>query len=113
MAEKENVVTHTYDLLKYMIPVLKKYPRSQKFVLADRIQNSLTDILEMLIEAYYTERSEKKNILKKTNIELEKLRYLIRLSKDLYCINIRRYEYISSRINNIGIQVGGWQKSIR
>lgn len=78
MAEKENVITHTYDLLKYLIPQLLKFPRSQKFVLADRIQNQLTDVLGMLIEAYYLGRSEKAPLLQKTNIELEKLRYYVR-----------------------------------
>ncbi len=55
-AEKENVITHTYDLLKYIIPQLEKFPRSQKFVLADKIQLLLMDILGKLIEAYYGER---------------------------------------------------------
>ncbi len=58
-AEKENVITHTYDLLKYIIPQLEKFPRSQKFVLADKIQLSLMDILGKLIEAYYGGRQEK------------------------------------------------------
>lgn len=52
MAEKETVVTHTYDLLKYIVPQLLKFPRAQKFVLADKIQQNLTYILELLIEAY-------------------------------------------------------------
>lgn len=113
MAEKENVVTHTYDLLKYIVPQLLKFPRSQKFVLADKIQNNLTAILELLIEAYYSARTEKAPFLQKANIELEKLRYLVRLAYDLRCLNLRRYEYIQARINDIGAQVGAWSKSIR
>lgn len=113
MAEKENIITLTYDLLKYLIPQLTKFPRTQKFVLADRIQNSTTDILEQLIEAYYTERSKKVVILLKTNIQLEKLRYLIRLAFDTRCINERRYIFIQSQVNEIGTQLGAWKKSIR
>jgi hypothetical protein len=110
--EKENVITHTYDLLKYVIPQLEKFPRSQKFVLADKIQNQLTDILGMLIEAYYTGRGEKGAILQKTNIELEKLRYYVRLAHDTRCINLSRYEFIQGKLNDIGAQVGAWRKSM-
>ena len=110
--EKENVLTHTYDLLRYLVPQLVKFPRAQKFVLADRIQNLLTDILQLLIEAYFTRTDAKKPILQKANLELEKLRYLVRLAKDLYCLDLRRYEYVQEKINDIGAQVGAWIKSL-
>ncbi len=113
MAEKENVITHTYDLLKYLVPQLSKYPRSQKFLLADRIQSLLMDLLEELIEAYYSNKEDKKRLLRKVNIKIERLRYHIRLSKDLKCIDLRRYEFIQNKINEIGKEVGGWLKSIR
>lgn len=113
MAENTTVVTHTYDLLKYIVPQLLKFPRSQKFVLADKIQNNLTHVLELLIEAYYTGRAEKGGILKRANIELEKLRYLLRLAYDLRCINARRYEYTQLKVDEIGKQVGAWLKSVR
>jgi hypothetical protein len=112
LMEKENVVTHTYDLMLYFVPQLVKFPRSQKFVLADRIQNLLTDILEMLIEAYFSRIEVKKPLLQKANLELEKLRYLVRLAKDLHCLDLRRYELVQDKINNIGAQVGAWIKSL-
>ena len=40
MSEKENVIIKVYDLLKYIIPQLAKFPRDQKFILADRIENN-------------------------------------------------------------------------
>ncbi|NJL77060.1 MAG: diversity-generating retroelement protein Avd [Saprospiraceae bacterium] len=95
-----------------MVPQLDKFPRSQKFLLADRIQVQLMEVLEMLLEAYYTKGEQKKNLLYKVNIALEKMRYQIRLAKDLRCIDLRRYEYIQSKINEIGQQVGAWLKSI-
>lgn len=64
MAEKENVITHTYDLLLYIVPQLAKYPRTQKFLLGDRIQNHIMDILEGLIETYYSRGNKKRAIAK-------------------------------------------------
>ena len=75
----------TYDLLLYLVPQLAKYPRTHKFLLADRIQNHVTDLLEILIEAYYSPREAKRPLLLRANLMLEKIRYLVRLSKDLQC----------------------------
>ena len=111
--QKETVLTLAYDLLSYLVPILTKFPRAQKFVLADRIQNNLTEVLELLIEAYYSRDEAKESALAKANIDLEKLRYLIRLAKDLRCIDLRRYEFIQLKINEIGIQAGAWLKSLR
>ncbi|MEK7728454.1 MAG: hypothetical protein AAB354_08565 [candidate division KSB1 bacterium] len=37
MTSKEDVLVLSYDFLKYLIPILSKFPRDQKFLLADRI----------------------------------------------------------------------------
>jgi len=54
MAEKAVIITKTYDLLKYCIPVLAKFPRDQKFLLGNHFQKLITDVLDALIEAYYS-----------------------------------------------------------
>jgi hypothetical protein len=110
--EKANVITLTYDLLLYSVPQLVKFPRHQKFVLADRIQNLLTDVLQQLVSAYFSRTDAKKSILVKVNLDLEMLRYLFRLAKDLRCIDLRRYELVEGKINEIGVQVGAWIKSL-
>ena len=54
MAEKEDILTKTYDLLLYLIPLVSRLPRNHKFTLGDRIENLLLDVLQAGIEAYYT-----------------------------------------------------------
>lgn len=112
MQEKENVLTLSYDLLLHAVPCLAKFPRAQKFVLADRLQNSLTDLLELLIEAYYTRDEQKRAALYAANLRIEKTRFLIRLSKDLHCLDLRRYELLAGKLNEIGQQTGAWIKSL-
>ena len=55
---------------------VEKFPRSQKFTLGDRIVNISLDILDTLVEATYTRK--RLPLLHKANVQLEKLRYLIR-----------------------------------
>jgi hypothetical protein len=112
LAEKETVLLKVYDLLLYIIPQLEKFPRSQKFLLADRIQTKILDVLETSIAAYYGQRTEKLPLLKEMNISLEQLRYLVRLSHDLKLFNKDRYALVSQRVDEIGKMVGGWSKSL-
>lgn len=112
MNNKSDVLTLTYDLLQYIVPQLVKFPRHQKFVLADRLQNALTDVLMLLIEAYYSKGEIKRAALQKANLELEKIRFLVRLAKDLHCLDLRRYELVQTKLNEIGVQTGTWLKSL-
>ena len=43
-----------YRFLLWLVPTVEKFPRSQKFLLGDRIQATALDVLERLIEAIYT-----------------------------------------------------------
>lgn len=104
------VVIKIYDFVIWILPKLEKFPRSQKFLLGDRIQNILLDCFELLIEANYSR--EKADVLKKANLKLEKLRFLIRVSMDMHYLNIKGYEFASKKIDEIGRMVGGWIRSM-
>ena len=45
-----------YRFILWLIPALARLPRSQKFLLGDRIRNSAVDVTAALIEATYTKR---------------------------------------------------------
>ena len=78
MPKEVDAITKLYDFLLWIIPKLEKFPRSQKFLIADRIETVLLDILDLLIEASYSKKKSK--LLRSANLKLEQLRY-IRLSK--------------------------------
>lgn len=42
-----------YDLVKYLIPIVNRFPRDYKFILGDRMTNLILDLLEQYIQAYY------------------------------------------------------------
>jgi hypothetical protein len=106
-----SALTKTYDLIVWLIPTLEKFPKSQRFLLGDRIQAVLLDILEHLIRAAYSKNKE--SALREANFKLETVRYLIRLCKDLKYLSIKRYEFASRSIDNIGAEIGGWLKYAR
>ncbi len=103
-----NALAKIYDLLLWIIPQLEKFPKSQKYLLGDKIEASLLDVMDLIIQAAYTKN--KTSILREANLKIEKLRYLIRLVKDLKYFSIKKYEYISRCLNEIGSEIGGWLK---
>ena len=112
MANQEDVLTLTYDLQLYLIPQVGKFPREHKFMLGDRIYGLLMTLQEDVIEAYYSGKAQKRGILKRVNLHLEKLRFQMRLCKDLRCLSIRKYEHVSTLIDQLGRVIGGWIKSL-
>lgn len=109
---KETIIQKVYELLKNTIPVLNKFPRNQKFSLGDRIQNQLSDLLELYIEAYYLPGGQKKALLFRANISLEKLRHYFRLCYELGLIHSNKYKEFAFQTNEIGKMTGGWLKSL-
>lgn len=97
-----------YQLVLWLVPTVEKFPRSQKFLLGDRLQSAGFDLVELLVEATYTR--EAGPLLRRANLMLERLRVLCRLAKDLKCLDLRRYEFASRAVEEVGRLVGGWLK---
>ena len=77
-----------YRFMLWLIPAVEKFPRSQKFLLGDRIQTTALDVLERLIEATYTKA--RRPALLQANLGIEKLRLLFRLASEMRYRNFRR-----------------------
>jgi hypothetical protein len=98
-----------YRFLLWLIPTVEKFPRSQKFLLGDRLQATALDVLERLIEATYTR--ERGRLLGEANLGVEKLRFLFRLATDLRHLDRDRYEHAARALDEIGRMIGGWRKA--
>ncbi|MFP6743212.1 MAG: diversity-generating retroelement protein Avd [Alphaproteobacteria bacterium] len=98
----------TYQFVLWLIPTVEKFPRSQKFLLGDRIQSTEIDVLEGVIEATYTR--DRDRLLIRANLGIEKLRFLFRIAMDLKHLDPRRYEHAARSLDEIGRLVGGWRK---
>ena len=102
------ILTHVYDFLLWLIPATGRFPKNQRYLLGERLENLLLDVLNLLIAARYSK--EKAGLLESCNLKLEQFRYLLRLSKDLRLLDLRRYEYSAGKTDEIGRQIGGWLK---
>ena len=98
-----------YQLTLWLVPTVEKFPRSQKFLLGDRIQSTALDVVERLIEATYTR--SRRPALQAANMGIEKLRVLFRLATEMHYLDQRRYEHAARTLDEVGRLVGGWMKA--
>ena len=97
-----------YEASKWICRKVEKLPRSYRFTLGDRMINTSLDLYLLLVEAQYSR--DKRRILKQANLELEKLRHLLRLSQELTDLSLKSYHYICAELDQVGRMIGGWWK---
>lgn len=99
----------TYQLILWLYPRVQKFPKTQRFVLGQQIENVALYLLRGVIRA--NAAREKTPHLRQISVDLDTLRILIRLSADLKFISVKQYGYAAEKINEVGKLLGGWQKS--
>jgi hypothetical protein len=102
-------ITKTYDLILRAGHLTGRFPRNHRFVLGERIERNLYDLLANLIQARYTR--QRQALLERANLQLEILRFQMRLAKDLQCLKTTSYAFAAQAIDEIGRLIGGWLKS--
>jgi hypothetical protein len=109
--EPSPIFVKMYDLLAWLIPQTMQFPKSQRFVLAQRVQDAALDVHELLIAAGKTARAERRRNLLQTDIRLEQLRLHWRLCRTLELVAPGRYEHGARLIDEVGRLLGGWMAS--
>ena len=99
-----------YDFIRWLYPTINKFPKNQRFVLGQQLEQSAISILKLTIRAEQTRGAERLEYQRHLSVELDVLRILCRLSKDLRFVSIGQYAFTAERINEMGRILGGWQK---
>lgn len=98
-----------YELVLWLFPLANRFPQKQRFVLGQQLQSSCLRLLLGIVNA--NQQAKKLPWLLATSQELDKLRILLRLSKDLKFISVRQYGFAVGTCNEVGKMLGGWIKS--
>jgi len=99
-----------YDLVKDTYPVIDRFPKAHKQVLGKEIEETCLKILTNIIKANKSRTNERFELQICISDELDCLRILIRLSKDLKYISIKQYLSVSERLNEIAKLLYSWSK---
>lgn len=101
------------DLTGWSLDRTASLPKSHRFTFGERVDRLTLDCLEFIIEAIYSSRTEKPALLRRVNLNLEKLRVLWRLICDRRWISQQQLLFVSQRLDEIGRMVGGWLKQLQ
>ena len=112
MPDEMVIFTRTYDLLTWLLPQTEKFPRSQRFVVTQRLHNAALNFQEMIIEANNLRGSLRSEKIRLADAELRKVRLYIRLAQRWGWLNSGQYRHVSEMIAEIGKLLGGWLKSV-
>ena len=103
---------HAYDLAKWLIRRGQRFPKSQRFVLALRIQNCALDLLDDVVLAL-VERDGRSARLHAADRSLTRLRLYLRLAHDLELLSDRQRDDSSRATGELGRMLGGWLRQLR
>lgn len=104
------LIEKTYSFILFIIPILRKFPKDQRYLIAQEIEKKSLMLLENYQKAIYFPKN-RAQILTENNFILETLRTLWRLAKDLGYVNFRKFGLVVEQIEVIGKMTGGWLKS--
>lgn len=95
MTEPTVVVQKAYDWALWTIPKVEKFPKSYRFSIGQTLVASSIEPLMNLVDATYQTRNT--GSLAAAVREVNCIRYLMRLAKDLRVINLAAHEFAEER----------------
>jgi hypothetical protein len=100
----------THDLLIWLIPHTLGFPKSQRGVLAKRLQATAFQFYELLVDAALSENPLIE--LRQADATLIKLRGYLRLAKEWQLLTLNQYEHVSRLVIEVGRLLGGWRRPL-
>ena len=103
------IFSKTYDFLLWVLRHTEQYPKSQRFRLAKRLEDSAFELYDNLVIAAGS--ASPQVALQTADLVLSRLKLSVRLSRDLQLMTPKQYEYAARKLAEIGRLLGGWQKA--
>lgn len=110
MSQESPLFTKTFDLLAYLLATSEKFPRNQRVVLGRRIQDIALGFMDLLLTARKSDDVQRAGLLRRADIELDRLRYTIRLCQELNLFSQSQYQHASGLLVETGRLLGTWLK---
>ncbi len=102
------IFTRTYELVTWLLPQTMNFPRSQRFVVTQRLQGAALNFQERIIEANRLRGRARLERLRLADGELDKVRLYLRLAARWDWLNDGQYLHVSAMVQEIGKLLGGW-----
>ena len=103
----------TESILSWILPHCERMPKSQRFVVTQRLQDAVLDFQEAIFDANARHGTERLQHLRSADAHLNKLRLYLRLARQWQWLSSGQYEHVSRMVAEIGRLLGGWIRQTR
>ena len=98
-----------YDLLLSIFQFTRDFNREYKYTVGESLKKETIELLTLIYRA--NSKYQKAEILQTAREQIEVIRLLIRLMKDMKQISLGKFVKINVVVENVSKQLTGWQKS--
>jgi len=109
VAQELKVIQDFYDFMLWLIGHTEKFPRHHRYSLGVAMESRMQCVLGLLLRAKFSR--QKATYLTEANMELEVLRFQVRLAKDLKVLPYKSHGHAAEQMQSIGAQISGWLAS--
>lgn len=103
--------TKTTDFILWLLEHTERFPKSERFRMGKRLEDSVFQFYELLIEATRSTK-RKRQLLIQADVELEKLRLYVRMSQRRKLTSLPQYHFAAGVLVELGKLLGGWLKIV-
>jgi len=89
------------------------FPRTSRFTLGVKIDALATDLIELLLLAGYAGSDQKSALIARASAKLDLLKFFFQVAWEVHCLNQRKYTALLVPLNEIGKDIGSWQKHLQ
>jgi hypothetical protein len=101
------------EVYRLWIIVHRDFPKTERFGLGQKIEQSFLDVLEYTFASIYLITEKKILMLSKTIAKLDNLKFFLQLAWESRLIKTEKYVEISSGLEEIGRMLGAWRKGLQ
>ncbi len=109
MSAKLEVLKKLEEWLAMLQPALLQFPKASRFTLAQRIENTSLELIDLVVTANLEKARRSEHILR-ARVVAERLQILIRVARQRSFLDVHRYEVFSERIVEIAKMLAGWAR---
>jgi len=101
----------TYDLLLAIFMFTRDFKKEFKYTVGESLKKETIELLTLIYRA--NSRYDKNDVLQTAREQIEVIRLLIRLMKDMHQISLDKFVKVNQSVENVSKQLTGWQKSVK
>ncbi len=111
MIEKLTLYQKIFDLYLYTHKFIKKFPKSERFLISLALQEALLEAIKLTVKANLQRVKKKRRYFQeKIEAELEIYLTVLRLSRELNFLSKKKYRIASEKMEEIFKILYGWKK---